>query len=111
MSLIIIFNLLTGSGGSFAAYEGGAQLYDPPTGAAGGGQITPDNLSYTGQTIHFRENSTLAIGVESEVDIQVLNQNYYDSLPLIAKLSVRGSGAFPPFVPADVLTVEVTGIK
>ena len=105
------FNLLTGSGGSFAAYEGGAQLYDPATVASGGRQISGDNLSYTGQTIHFRENSTLAIGVESEVDIQVLNQNYYDSLPLIAKLSVSGSGAFPPFVPADVLTVEVTGIK
>ena len=43
--------------------------------------------------------------------IRVTNLNFYDSLPLIAQLSVSGSGALPPFVPSDVVTLQVTGIK
>lgn len=92
------FNLLTGSGDSYYNFREA-------------GQITSDNLSYTGEIIHFKANPTLQLGVESILDIRVNNLNFYDSLPLIAQLSVSGSGAYPPFVPSDVITLQVTGIK
>lgn len=86
-----VFNLLTGSGDNFYNFREA-------------GQITSDNLSYTGEIVRFRENSTLAIGVESEINIRVTNFNYYDSLPLIAQLTASGSGS-------QVTSLFVTGIK
>jgi hypothetical protein len=89
------FNLLTGSGQGLA--QTGYYNFREA------GQIPSDNLSYTGETIFFRENLELPLGVESEVDIIVTNLNYYDSLPLIAKLTVSGSGS-------QVENIFVTGI-
>tara|TARA_Y100000361_G_C11150412_1_gene340676 strand:+ start:28 stop:1860 length:1833 start_codon:yes stop_codon:yes gene_type:complete len=86
-----VFNLLTGSGSSYLNFRET-------------GQITSDNLSYTGESIFFRENDTLSIGVESEINVQVQNYNYYDSFPMIALLTASGSGS-------QISTLEVTGIK
>ena len=86
-----IFNLLTGSGDNFHNFREA-------------GQITSDNLSYTGENVFFRQNSSLAIGVESEIDIQLVNYNYFDSLPLVAQLTVSGSGT-------QTTGLRVTGIK
>ncbi len=89
------FNLLTGSGAGLTDEE-----YSDFRAA---GQISSDNLSYTGETIYFRENLELSLGVESEVNIIVTNVNYYDSLPLIAQLTASGSGS-------QVQNIFVTGI-
>ena len=86
-----VFNLLTGSGESYYNFREA-------------GQITSDNLSYTGETIFFRENVELNIGVESQINIKIDNYNYYDSLPLIAQLTISGSGS-------QISGVQVTGIK
>lgn len=86
-----VFNLLTGSGESYYNFREA-------------GQITSDNLSYTGETIFFRENVDLNIGVESQINIKIDNYNYYDSLPLIAQLTISGSGS-------QISGVQVTGIK
>jgi hypothetical protein len=85
-----VFNLLTGSGDAYYNFRNA-------------GQITSDNLSYTGESIFFKENSDLQIGVESEINIKIQNYNYYDSLPMIALLTVSGSGS-------QLSTLEVTGI-
>jgi len=85
------FNLITGSGGNFYDFRDA-------------GQITSNNLSYTGEIIRFNENSTLSIGVESEIDVRVTNLNYYDSLPLVAELVASGSGS-------HTTSLYVTGIK
>jgi hypothetical protein len=89
------FNLLTGSGAGLT--QTGYYNFREA------GQITSDNLSYTGETTYFRENLELPLGVESEVNIMVTNLNYYDSLPLIAKLTASGSGS-------QVESIFVTGI-
>ena len=89
------FNLLTGSGAGLTDEE----YYD----FRAAGQITSDNLSYTGETIYFKENLELPLGVESEVNIIVTNLNYYDSLPLVAQLTASGSGS-------QVANMFVTGI-
>ena len=89
------FNLLTGSGAGLT--QTGYYNFREA------GQITSDNLSYTGETTYFRENLELALGVESEINIMVTNLNYYDSLPLIAKLTASGSGS-------QVESIFVTGI-
>ena len=68
------------------------------------GQIASDNLSYTGENVFFRQNLTLPLGVETNIDIQVQNYNYYDSFPMIALLTVSGSGS-------QISTLQVTGIK
>jgi hypothetical protein len=86
-----VFNLLTGSGGSFYNFREA-------------GQIAADNLSYTGENVFFRQNLTLPLGVETNIDIQVQNYNYYDSFPMIALLTVSGSGS-------QISTLQVTGIK
>ena len=86
-----VFNLLTGSGGSFYNFREA-------------GQIAADNLSYTGENVFLRQNLTLPLGVETNIDIQVQNYNYYDSFPMIALLSVIGSGS-------QISTLQVTGIK
>jgi hypothetical protein len=86
-----VFNLLTGSGGSFYNFREA-------------GQIAVDNLSYTGENVFFRQNLTLPLGVETNIDIQVQNYNYYDSFPMIALLTVSGSGS-------QISTLQVTGIK
>jgi len=85
------FNLLTGSGDSYLNFRDA-------------GQISSDNLSYTGKKYIFKENLNLILGVESTLDILVDNFNYYDSLPMVATLFVSGSGA-------DTSTLFVTGVK
>ncbi len=86
-----VFNLLTGSGFSYHNFREA-------------GQISSDNLSYTGESIFFRENSTLSIGVESDINIQVDTYNYYDSFSMISLLTVSGSGS-------QIAQLQVTGIK
>ena len=90
------FNLLTGSGAGLTDED----YYD----FRAAGQITSDTLSYTGETIYFRENLELALGVESEVNIIVTTLNYYDSLPLVAQLTASGSGS-------QVANMFITGIR
>ena len=86
-----VFNLLTGSGGLYHNFREA-------------GQISSDNLSYTGESIFFRENSALPIGVESDMNIQVDTYNYYDSFSMISLLTVSGSGS-------QIAQLQVTGIK
>ncbi len=75
-----VFNLLTGSGDNFFNFREA-------------GQITSGNLSYTGEKVIFKQNTGLALGVESEIDARVGILNYYDPLPLVAKLTAHGSGS------------------
>jgi hypothetical protein len=90
-----VFNLLTGSGDispdNFHNFREA-------------GQITSDNLSYTGESIIFKQDLELSLGVESTIDIQVINCNYYDSLPMVALLTIGGSGS-------QSSGIYITGIK
>lgn len=86
-----VFNLLTGSGESFYNFREN-------------GQISSDNLSYTGNAYVFTEDLTLSLGVQSELNAQIENINYYDNLFMSAVLVASGSGDFSA-------TGYVTGVK
>ena len=85
------WNLLTGSGNNYFNYRAA-------------GQISSDNLSYTGDTYHFKYDSNSLYGAQTELQIRITNLNYYDPFISVANLIVSGSGAF-------VRTISITGVK
>ncbi len=85
------WNLFTGSGG---------HLFD----FRDNGQIDDINVGYTGANIYFVEDETQPAGVQESINIQVTNVNYYDNKPLVAKLTISGSGS-------NIDTYLITGVK
>ena len=86
-----VFNLLTGSGDSFYNFRQN-------------GQISDDNLSYTGALYTFVQDLNLNVGTQDELIAQISNINYYDVFPMSATLVVSGSGNFSR-------TGYITGVK
>tara|TARA_Y100000004_G_scaffold34412_1_gene36781 strand:- start:727 stop:2835 length:2109 start_codon:yes stop_codon:yes gene_type:complete len=85
------WNLFTGSGNNYLDYKAA-------------GQISSDNLSYTGSIYHFKADSNSLYGAQTELQIKVTNLNYYDPFISVANLIVSGSGIFDT-------TISITGAK